>query len=123
MAHPLFLDVSSFLVPRVSFPVFNQQRAINVVGLDRDLLFIGLTRPPMLFGVTYGLAITNVIVTAEAFLIFKSFCILLVAIIIHSASFMACLNDSRWFETYLIKVKHCPRNKSYSYWGCNSYRA
>lgn len=41
-------------------------------GLTRDPLFVALSRPQMLFGVTYGYLIGNAFVTTELFLLFKS---------------------------------------------------
>lgn len=92
-------------------------------GLDRDLLFIGLTRPPMLIGVTYGFAVVNAIVTVEAFLILKSFSVVIIALAVHGVGFIACLQDVRWFDVWLVKVQRCPRIKNFQYWHCNSYRA
>ena len=91
-------------------------------GLDRDTLFVGLTRPQMLLGVTYGFAILNVIVTTELFLLFKSAWVLLAAVLIHAAGWVACLRDPHVFDLWLVKVRRCPRVRSYRRWRCNSYR-
>lgn len=91
-------------------------------GLDRDVLFTGLTRPQMLLGVTYGFAIANAIVTTELFLAFKSAWVLSVAILVHLAGTAACLRDPRLFALWLLKVQRCPRVKNYRLWRCNSYR-
>src|SRR5439155_27000698 len=39
---------------------------------DRDILFVAMTRPQMLLGVTYGFAIGKSVITTELLLIFKS---------------------------------------------------
>lgn len=91
-------------------------------GLERDTLFVALTRPQMLLGVTYGYAIGNAIVTAELFLLFKSFWVLLAAVVIHVAGWLACLRDPHIFEIWLVKVRRCPRVPNYKFWRCNSYR-
>ena len=91
-------------------------------GLDRDLLFVGLTRPQMLLGVTYGVAIVNGILTTELFLLFKSAWVLLAAVLVHGAGWLACLRDPRIFDLWLVKVRRCPRVKNYRRWQCNSYR-
>jgi len=41
--------------------------------LNRDTVFVALTRPQMFAGVTYTFFILNGILAAELFLIFKSF--------------------------------------------------
>ena len=90
--------------------------------LDRDILFVGLTRPQMLLGVTYGYAIGNAIVTTELFLLFKSAWVLLAALLIHTVGWLACLKDPRVFDLWLVKVQRCPRVRNYRLWRCNSYR-
>lgn len=91
-------------------------------GLDRDILFVGLTRPQMLFGVTYGFAIGNAIVTTELFLIFKSAWVLVAALVIHLVGWVACMRDANFFNLWLVKVQRCPRVPNYRFWRCNSYR-
>ena len=49
-------------------------------GLTRDPLFVGATRPPMRFGVTYAALLLNLIVTMELFLATKNLLVLLVAV-------------------------------------------
>lgn len=91
-------------------------------GLDRDTLFVALTRPQMLLGVTYGFAIANAIITTELFLIFKSVWVLLAAVIVHAVGWLACLRDPHIFELWLVKVRRCPRVPNYRVWQCNSCR-
>ena len=90
--------------------------------LDRDPLFVALTRPQMLLGVTYGYAIGNAIVTTELFLLFKSVWVLAVALVLHVAGWLACLRDPRIFNLWIVKVQRCPRVRNYRLWRCNSYR-
>lgn len=92
-------------------------------GLDRDILFTGLTRPQMLLGVTYPVAIANAIVTTELFLLFKSPWVLLAAVVVHLAGWLACLRDPRIFDLWLVKSRRCPRVPNHRTWRCNSYRA
>lgn len=91
--------------------------------LDRDRLFAGLTRPQMLLGVTYSFAVINGIVTTELFLIFKSVWVILAALLVHCAGWLACLRDPHIFDLWLTKVRRCPRIPNYRRWLCNSYRA
>lgn len=92
-------------------------------GLDRDVLFVALTRPQMLFGVTYGFLVANAVITTELFLIFKSPWVLLAALLVHLTGWLGCLRDPRFFDLWLGKTRHFPRVKNYRIWGCNSYRA
>jgi len=90
--------------------------------LDRDILFVGLTRPQMLFGVTYGFLVANAIVTTELFLLFKSPWILLVSLAVHAVGWIACFRDPRFFELWVVKIQRCPRVANRRIWHCNSYR-
>lgn len=90
--------------------------------LDRDVLFVGLTRPQMLLGVTYGFAVGNAILTTELFLIFKSWWVLVAALFVHLIGAAACLRDPHIFGRWLVKVRRCPRVSNYRIWRCNSYR-
>ena len=90
--------------------------------LDRDPVFGALTRPQMFAGVTYSFFVLNAVVTAELFLITKSFWALLAALAIHAVGYIACLREPRIFDLWLTKVVRCPRVRNYAHWGCNSYR-
>jgi type IV secretion system protein VirB3 len=90
--------------------------------LERDILFVGLTRPQMLLGVPYGYAVANAVVTTELFLLFHSFSVMLVALALHAFGWLLCLRDPRVFDLWLVKVQRCPRVANYRLWRCNSYR-
>ncbi len=94
-----------------------------MAGLDRDPLFVALTRPQMFAGVTYSFFVINAIVTTELFLIFKSFWVFLAALLVHLIGYLACLGEPRIFDLWLIKASRCPRVRNYRLWQCNSYRA
>ncbi len=89
--------------------------------LDRDLVFQAMTRPQMFAGVTYSYFVVNAVLTIELFLISRSFLALLVAPLIHLAGYLACLNEPRMFDLWLIRVSRCPRVKNFAFWGCNVY--
>lgn len=91
--------------------------------LQRDTLFVGLTRPQMLLGVTYSYVIVNAILTTELFLIFKSVWVLMAALIVHTIGWVACLKDPRLFDLWITKVRRCPRVRNHRLWRCNSYGA
>jgi type IV secretion system protein VirB3 len=89
--------------------------------LAQDPIFAALTRPQMVFGVTYDYAVFNLIVTVEIFLITKSFWALAAAALVHAFGYVACVREPRFFELWIMKVSRCPRVKNYRYWRCNSY--
>lgn len=92
------------------------------VQLDRDTLFVALTRPQMFAGVTYSLFIANVVIATELFLIFKSLWVIAIALMLHGLAMLLCLKEPRIFDLWLAKVSKCPRVKNHQVWGCNSYR-
>lgn len=91
-------------------------------GLERDPLFVALTRPQMFAGVTYSYFVANAIVATELFLIFKSVWALVAALVIHLIGILACLREPRFFDLWLARVSRCPRVRNYKIWRCNSYR-
>ncbi len=91
--------------------------------LERDPVFGALTRPQMFAGVTYSYFVINAVVTLELFLLTKSFWALPVALVLHLAGYLGCLNEPRFFDLWLTKVGRCPRIRNYAFWRCNSYSA
>jgi type IV secretion system protein VirB3 len=91
-------------------------------GLERDNLFVALTRPQMFAGVTYSYFIANAVVATELFLIFKSIWALLVALIVHLVGMLMCLREPRFFDLWLTRVSRTPRVRNHAIWRCNSYR-
>lgn len=71
-------------------------------GLVRDPLFVGATRPPMRWGVTYSALLCNLVFTLEAFLVTRNLLALLVALPIHGACVLLCGRDPRYFDLLLL---------------------
>lgn len=91
-------------------------------GIARDRLFVALTRPQMFAGVTYSYFVINVIVSAEAFLIFRSLWALVPALIIHGLGMILCLNEPRFVDLWLVRLRLCRRVPNHGQWRCNSYQ-
>jgi type IV secretion system protein VirB3 len=91
-------------------------------GLERDTLFVALTRPQMFAGVTYSYFVANAVIATELFLIFRSIWALAVALIVHFAGVLMCLREPRFFDLWLTRISRTPRVKNYPIWRCNSYR-
>ena len=90
--------------------------------LERDTLFVALTRPQMFAGVTYSMFVANTVIATELFLIFHSIAVVLVALVIHGLCMLVCLREPRFLDLWLARVSKCPRIKNFGIWGCNSYR-
>ncbi len=74
-------------------------------GLLADPLFVGLTRPPMRFGVTYAALLGNVLVVMEAFVLTKQLLVLTLALPIHAVCVLVCARDARFFDLAILFVR------------------
>ena len=71
-------------------------------GLIADPLFVGATRPPMRWGVTYAALLVNMVFTLEAFLLTRNLLTLLVCVPIHGLCALLCARDARFFDLLLM---------------------
>jgi type IV secretion system protein VirB3 len=76
--------------------------AARNAGLRADALFVGATRPPMRWGVTYTALLVNMVFTLEAFLLTRNLLTLLVCVPIHGVCALLCARDARCFELLLL---------------------
>jgi len=92
-------------------------------GLVRDPLFVGATRPPMRWGVTYSALLFNLVFTLEAFLVTRNLLTLLVALPIHGAGVLLCGRDARYFDLLLLwgRTRLPALLANGRWWGASSY--
>jgi type IV secretion system protein VirB3 len=92
-------------------------------GLAADPLFVGVTRPPMRWGVAYPALLLNMVATMELFLVTRNLLMLLVAVPVHGLCVLLCARDARFFD--LLLVWAMTRLPSYlanaRYWRAASY--
>ena len=92
--------------------------------MDKDLtdpLFLGLTRPAMVWGVPQPFFVLNGMISIMAFLLSNSFYPLFIgAPAIHGLGLLLCLRDCRIFDLWLTKARFL-RCLNQRYWGANSY--
>ena len=72
------------------------------IALTMDPLFVGATRPPMRWGVTYSALLFNMMFTMEAFLLTKNLLVLLLCAPIHGVCMLLCARDARFFDLILL---------------------
>jgi type IV secretion system protein VirB3 len=70
--------------------------------LTVDPLFVGATRPPMRWGVTYAALLFNLVCTMEAFLLTKNLLTLLCCVPVHGVFALLCSRDARFFDLVLL---------------------
>ncbi len=92
-------------------------------GLTIDPLFVGVTRPPMRWGVTYSALLFNMVFTLEVFLLSKNLLTLLCCVPIHLVCLALCARDARFFDLVSLAARtHWPTLWSNGrYWKASSY--
>jgi type IV secretion system protein VirB3 len=92
-------------------------------GVTADPVFVGVTRPPMRFGVTYAALLANLVFTLEGFLLTKNLLVLLIAVPIHGVSALLCARDARYFDLILVwgKTRMLGYFESLNFWKGASY--
>lgn len=84
-------------------------------GLVADPLFVGMTRPPMVGGVTYSAMMLNVVVTTESFIVTKDLAWLLAFLPLHGLLYLLCPGGtgeeqvSHWVST--VEFAYGPPSK------------
>jgi type IV secretion system protein VirB3 len=74
--------------------------------LTADPVIIALTRPTMMFGVTYSAWVINVMLSLEVFVLTNNLLLLpLMFLSIHGISFLLCLYDPRFFDLILAWLR------------------
>jgi type IV secretion system protein VirB3 len=76
-------------------------RDVNL-GVTADPLFVGATRPPMRWGVTYSALLVNGVFTMEIFLLTKNLLTLALALPVHGICALLCARDARFFDLLLL---------------------
>jgi type IV secretion system protein VirB3 len=90
-------------------------------GLNNDPLFVGLTRPTLIFGVSIQYAMLNMIISGIYFIQTSSIKIIFVAIIVHIIGYILCFKEPRFMELYIMKFSNFNKCPNKSYYGANSY--
>lgn len=73
--------------------------------LTADPLFVGATRPPMRWGVTYSALLANLVFTLEAFLLTRNLLTLLICLPVHGVSALLCARDARFFDLVALAAR------------------
>lgn len=92
-------------------------------GLTADPVFLGATRPPMKWGVTYSALLLNMVFTMEVFVVTKNLLTLLLAIPIHGLSALLCARDARVFDLAFLwcRTRLPMLAGNYHFWRAGSY--
>jgi type IV secretion system protein VirB3 len=74
-------------------------------GLTAERLFVGATRPPMRWGVTYAALLANMVITMEMFLLSRNLFALLLCAPVHGLCVLLCQRDARYFDLLLLWMR------------------
>ena len=89
--------------------------------LASDPLFVGLTRPTMIFGVSIQYAMLNLMISITFFIQVTSIKIIFVAAIMHLVGYLLCFKEPLFMELYLNYGAKCNKCPNKSFYGANSY--
>ncbi|MDD2840098.1 MAG: VirB3 family type IV secretion system protein [Rickettsiales bacterium] len=91
--------------------------------IGNDSLFLGLTRPSMILGVTYIFAGMNALASLMLFVLTSNFVYLLVVLpTLHGIAYLICLKEPLTLEMLIMKTSNFMKCKNRSFYeGTNSY--
>jgi type IV secretion system protein VirB3 len=89
--------------------------------MQADPLFLGLTRPAMIFGVTYPFAVLNGFACLIYFIISSDFKGFAALPLFHGIAYMICAKEPLAIELLMIKGSKCSKCRNKAYYGANSY--
>lgn len=92
-------------------------------SLKSDPLFIGLTRPPMIFGVSYKFVMINVLISFVCFIQTANLGIMLGLLPgMHGVAYIICFKEPLFLELWMLKLSKCNKCKNKMFHGyTNSY--
>ena len=84
--------------------------------LKSDLLFVGLTRPPMIFGVTYMYFVFNLLGSMLYFIATSDFKVVIVAGALHGISYLICQKEPLLIDMIMLRQAKFNKCKNLSYY-------
>ena len=89
--------------------------------MEEDILFAAMTRPAMIWGVTYTGLILNLTFTVCMFVGFNNLCYLLLFLPIHFVMYLVCWKEPRYFETCKVWILTKGNSKARLFWQASTY--
>ncbi len=89
--------------------------------LKLDPLFVGLTRPTLLFGVSQMFVILNAFSCMGYFVMTNDILALVALVIIHFIGYIICAKEPLFVELFMVKMQKCNKCVNKFYHGANSY--
>jgi type IV secretion system protein VirB3 len=90
--------------------------------LEVDMLFLGLTRPSMLFGVSYTVVLANFFICMMYFVGTSDFKGFMAMPVVHAVAYVLSEKEPLFLELFMIRQQKCNKCKNRLYHGLtNSY--
>lgn len=95
--------------------------------VDIDPLFIGMTRPPIFWGVPMEFFGINFIIFGVGIIAFTSLLaklgfVILICVPLHVIAYVLTEREPHWMGIYLIKMAKCAPTRNRIFWKTNSYK-
>ena len=91
-------------------------------GLNKDPLFVGLTRPSLILGVSIPYFMLNILICSVYYINRSDIWILIIGFVVHMIGYIACYSEPRFMELYLLKFGKSNQCPNKSYYGANTYQ-
>ena len=88
--------------------------------MNQNTLFLALTRPSMIMGVTMEVFFGNLIIALCLFIGLKNILFALIWLPLHFTALLVCRFDSQFFSIWLCKAR-LGQPANFAIWGCKSY--
>ncbi|MFZ8864699.1 MAG: VirB3 family type IV secretion system protein [Rickettsiales bacterium] len=89
--------------------------------IKTDPLFLGLTRPATVFGVTYPFAVLNGFTCLLYFIVSNDFKGFLALPFFHAIAYMICAKEPLALDLIMMKGAKCTKCRNKAHFGANSY--
>ncbi len=90
--------------------------------LEVDMLFLGLTRPAMIFGVSYMIVGMNFITCMFFYILSSSFKVIPIMLVLHLVAYLLSQKEPLFLQLFMVKQQKCNKCKNRFFHGMtNSY--
>lgn len=90
-------------------------------SVSNDPLFVGLTRPTMIFGVSFKFFFLNFFISLLGYINSPGLMVIGLALSMHLLAYIICFKEPLFLELYMKKGEKCTRCKNRIYFEANSY--
>ena len=93
---------------------------------DVDPLFLGLTMPPLIWGVPLSWFVLNFMQTGMGLIAFtglfeKLLWVIFISVPFHFVGYVATEKDAHWMSVWMTFLQRCGPTRNKQFWGSNSF--